>query len=157
IELVEAYCKQQGLWRTDETPEPVFTDLLELDLSTVRPSLAGPKRPQDRVLLTDMKSTHQLLMSTTGKDSQQRVPVSGEGFDLGRGDVVSAAITSCTSTSNPRVLRAARLRARKAVEQGLARKPWVKSSLAPGSKVVVDYLAKAGPESYLQQVGFNLP
>ncbi len=156
LELVEAYCKQQGLWRTDDTPEPVFTDLLELDLGTVRPSLAGPKRPQDRVLLTDMKSAHQLLMSTAGKDPQQRVPVPGESFELGHGDVVIAAITSCTNTSNPSVLMAAGLLARKAIEKGLARKPWVKSSFAPGSKVVMDYLAKAGLEPYLEQLGFNL-
>lgn len=156
IELVEAYCKEQGLWRTDETPEPVFTDLLELDLGTVQPSLAGPKRPQDRVLLTDMEKTHQLLMSTTGKDQQQRVPVPGENFDLGHGDVVIAAITSCTNTSNPSVLMAAGLLARRAVEKGLARKPWVKSSFAPGSKVVVDYLVKTGLQPYLDQLGFNL-
>ena len=179
IELVKAYCKKQGLWRDDNTPEPEFSDTLELDLGTVVPSVAGPKRPQDRVVLTDLKRTFLDIMSKElGQDSADitrleseggqtavgnktpdaRVPVTmdGQTFHLGHGDVVIAAITSCTNTSNPSVMLAAGLLAKKAVEKGLTRKPWVKSSLAPGSKVVTDYLAKAGLQEYLDQLGYNL-
>ncbi len=156
IALVEAYCQAQGLWRDSSDPDPEFTDVLELDLSTVQPSLAGPKRPQDRVAMTDMKQTFDQLLDDAGKSADEKVQVPGQDYSLSNGDVVIAAITSCTNTSNPSVLMAAGLVARKAVEKGLRRKPWVKSSLAPGSKVVTDYLAKAGLNHYLDELGFNL-
>ncbi|SDR83730.1 aconitate hydratase AcnA [Pseudomonas oryzae] len=157
IALVEAYCKAQGLWRAPGD-EPVFTDSLPLDLASVQPSLAGPKRPQDRVALEDIHSQFDLLLELDGRKSEldTAFPVAGEPYGLHHGDVVIAAITSCTNTSNPSVLMAAGLLAKKAVERGLARRPWVKSSLAPGSKVVTDYLAKAGLTPYLDQLGFNL-
>jgi len=157
VALVEAYAKEQGLW-LDPTQEPVFTDTLQLDLGSVQPSLAGPKRPQDRVLLTDAASEfRQALANDFGKPEQgARVPVPGENFDLGNGDVVIAAITSCTNTSNPSVLIAAGLVAKKAVEKGLEVKPWVKTSLAPGSQVVTDYLKSAGLTKHLDALGFNL-
>ncbi|MAL97794.1 aconitate hydratase AcnA [Hydrocarboniclastica marina] len=158
IQLAEAYSKAQGLWRDSSQPEPTFTDSLELDLSEVRPSLAGPKRPQDRVALTDIRDSFELLMETSGKGNEKdkKVQVPGRDYTLSHGDVVIAAITSCTNTSNPSVMLAAGLLAKKAVEKGLRRKPWVKSSLAPGSKVVTDYYDHAGLSQYLNELGFNL-
>ena len=159
IALVEAYCKAQGMWRDVASPDPVFTDTLALDMATVQPSLAGPKRPQDRVVLTSVDEGFNNELATSykkGDESNKRVPVEGMGHDLGHGDVVIAAITSCTNTSNPSVLVAAGLVARKARALGLERKPWVKTSLAPGSQVVTDYLAKAGLQEDLDAVGFNL-
>ena len=159
IALVEAYARAQGLWRDASTPDPVFTDTLELDLGTVEPSLAGPRRPQDRVLLKDAASAFKTeLAGGYGKAGQEakRVAVAGANHDIGHGDVVIAAITSCTNTSNPGVMIAAGLVAKKAVEFGLERKPWVKSSLAPGSQVVTDYLARAGLTPYLDTLGFDL-
>jgi aconitate hydratase len=158
VALVEAYAKEQGLW-LDPEAEPVFTDTLHLDLAMVLPSIAGPKRPQDRVLLTDAAVAFKgALASEFGKAGHEtaRVPVKGESFDLGHGDVVIAAITSCTNTSNPSVLIAAGLVARKAREKGLKVKPWVKTSLAPGSKVVTDYLTNSGLQADLDAMGFNL-
>ncbi|WP_326430005.1 aconitate hydratase AcnA [Stutzerimonas frequens] len=158
IALVEAYSKAQGMWRDSDSPDPVFTATLELDLSQVRPSVAGPKRPQDRVTLGDIGANFDLLLETAGRQAKadSAVPVAGEDFQLKHGAVVIAAITSCTNTSNPNVLMAAGLVAKKAVERGLKRQPWVKSSLAPGSKVVTDYLERAGLTRYLDQLGFNL-
>jgi aconitate hydratase len=158
IALVEAYSKAQGMWRDSNSPDPVFTATLELDLGQVQPSLAGPKRPQDRVSLGDIGASFDLLLETSGKiqHADTAVPVVGESFDLKHGAVVIAAITSCTNTSNPNVLMAAGLVAKKALERGLKRAPWVKSSLAPGSKVVTDYLERAGLTTYLDQLGFNL-
>ena len=155
IALVEAYAKEQGFW-IDPALDPVFTDTLELDLATVVPSLAGPKRPQDRVALPQVDDVFNADMINTYKKAQQRVPVEGEDFDIGDGDVTIAAITSCTNTSNPSVMIAAGLVARKANELGLKPKPWVKTSLAPGSQVVTDYLEKAGLQSHLDAIGFNL-
>jgi len=155
IALVEAYAKEQGFW-IDPSVEPVFSSTLELDLSTVVPSLAGPKRPQDRVSLPEVDDVFNADMTTTYKKTPARVPVEGKDFDLGDGDVVIAAITSCTNTSNPGVLVAAGLVAKKANELGLKPKPWVKTSLAPGSQVVTDYLNKAGLQDHLDAVGFNL-
>ena len=156
IALVEAYAKEQGFW-LDPSIEPIFTDVLELDMSTVEPSLAGPKRPQDKVLLTQVDDVFNAdLEKVYKKTAPARVAVEGKDHDIGDGDVVIAAITSCTNTSNPGVLVAAGLVAKKAVEKGLKPKPWVKTSLAPGSQVVTDYLEKAGLQSYLDQVGFNL-
>ena len=158
IALVEAYAKAQGMWREHDSPDPLFTATLELDLSQVRPSVAGPKRPQDRVALGDIGASFDLLLETSGRKQQTDAPfaVAGESFSLKHGTVVIAAITSCTNTSNPSVLMAAGLLAKKAVERGLKRQPWVKSSLAPGSKVVTDYLERAGLTAYLDQLGFNL-
>jgi aconitate hydratase len=160
IRLVEAYTKEQGLFRTDSTPDPVFTDTLDLDLATVEPSLAGPKRPQDRVALSNAKlSFQEALPALAGKsDPARRVAVekNGDRFDLGHGSVVIAAITSCTNTSNPSVMIGAGLLAKKAVERGLKAKPWVKTSLAPGSKVVTEYLQETGLLSYLEKAGFYL-
>ncbi len=155
IALVEAYAKEQGFW-IDPSVEPIFSSTLELDLSTVVPSLAGPKRPQDRVSLPEVDDVFNADMANTYKKAPTRVPVSGKDFDLGDGDVVIAAITSCTNTSNPGVLVAAGLVAKKANELGLKPKPWVKTSLAPGSQVVTDYLERAGLQSHLDAVGFNL-
>ncbi len=182
IDLVEAYSKEQGLWR-NAGDEPIFTDTLSLDMSTVQASLAGPKRPQDRVLLSDVPKTFNALMELTlkpakeakenleneggggnaGVAKQDNLPhdittctLDGQIFQLNHGDVVISAITSCTNTSNPSVMLAAGLLAKNAVEKGLQRKPWVKSSLAPGSKVVTDYLAAAGLTPYLDQLGYNL-
>lgn len=182
IDLVEAYSKAQGLWR-NTGDEPVFTDTLSLDMSTVQASLAGPKRPQDRVLLADVAKTFNTLMELTLKPAedvkeqleneggggtavaanQANLPhespactIDGQIYPLNHGDVVISAITSCTNTSNPSVMLAAGLLAKKAIENGLQRKPWVKSSLAPGSKVVTDYLAAAGLTPYLDQLGYNL-
>jgi aconitate hydratase 1 len=157
IRLVEQYTKTQGMWRDSSKPEPQFSDGLELDLGDVKASLAGPKRPQDRVDLPAMKSTFEKLLDDSGvQDKDKRVPVKGQDYDLGHGDVVIAAITSCTNTSNPSVLMAAGLVAKKAREKGLDRKPWVKSSLAPGSKVVTDYLDTAGLSKELDGLGFYL-
>lgn len=159
IALVEAYSKAQGLFATRETTDPVFTDTLELDLSTVQPSMAGPKRPEGRVDLSAVKTAFASAMETDykkGGELSRRVEVEGEDFDLGHGDVVIAAITSCTNTSNPSVLMAAGLLARNAVAKGLKVKPWVKTSLAPGSQVVAEYLAKAGLQKDLDALGFNL-
>lgn len=155
IALVEAYAKQQGFW-IDPSVEPIFTDTLELDLSTVVPSLAGPKRPQDRVALPQVDDVFNADMVNTYKKAQTRVPVEGKDYDIGDGDVTIAAITSCTNTSNPNVLIAAGLVAKKANELGLKPKPWVKTSLAPGSQVVTDYLEKAGLQAHLDAIGFNL-
>ena len=157
IALVEAYAKAQGMWRTANTPDPVFTDTLELDMSTVVPSLAGPKRPQDKVVLSHVDDVFNAdLAKVYHKDRAARVQVEGESFEVGDGDVVIAAITSCTNTSNPSVLVAAGLVARKARAKGLTPKPWVKTSLAPGSQVVTDYLNKAGLSADLDAMGFNL-
>jgi aconitate hydratase len=160
VALVEAYAKAQGMWRDASSPEPVFTDTLELDMSTVESSLAGPRRPQDRVPLSAAAPAFTKEMAESFKVPAEklstRVDVKGAGHQLTHGDVVIAAITSCTNTSNPSVMIGAGLVAKKAVEMGLTRKPWVKTSLAPGSQVVTDYLAKAGLQTYLDQVGFNL-
>ncbi len=155
IALVEAYAKEQGFW-IDPSVEPVFSSTLELDLGTVVPSLAGPKRPQDRVSLPDVDDVFAKDMAETYKKANTRVPVEGKDFDIGDGDVMIAAITSCTNTSNPGVLVAAGLVAKKADELGLKPKPWVKTSLAPGSQVVTDYLEKAGLQPHLDNIGFNL-
>lgn len=182
IDLVEAYSKEQGLWR-NLGDEPIFTDTLSLDMGTVQASLAGPKRPQDRVLLSDVPKTFSSLMELALKPAKEQkeqleneggggtavaaekanLPhenpscmIDGKSYPLNHGDVVISAITSCTNTSNPSVMLAAGLLAKKAIEKGLQRKPWVKSSLAPGSKVVTDYLAAAGLTPYLDQLGYNL-
>jgi aconitate hydratase len=160
VALVEAYAKAQGLWH-DPAATPQFSETLELDLSTVRPSLAGPSRPQDRVPLDRSKTMFReaLPASKPAGAAEQPVPVTladGRSFELTHGDVVIAAITSCTNTSNPSVMLAAGLVAKKAVERGLTAKPWVKTSLAPGSKVVMDYYDKAGLLPYLDKLGFNL-
>lgn len=151
VKLVEAYAKEQGMWRDSSTPDPVFTDTLELDLSAVEPSLAGPKRPQDRVPLSKAVDSIKSVVPEI-----RTSPVEGKGYDIQDGAVVIAAITSCTNTSNPSVLVAAGLVARKAVAKGLTTKPWVKTSLAPGSQVVTDYLTKAGLQADLDKLGFNL-
>jgi aconitate hydratase len=161
VQLVEAYAKEQGFWRND-AKDPIFTDTLELDLSTVVPSLAGPKRPQDRIALTDIASgfmkdlTDEKGFKVKSDDVNFAQKVDGKDFTLTHGDVMIAAITSCTNTSNPSVLVAAGLVAKKANALGLTRKPWVKTSLAPGSKVVTDYLEAAGLQSELNKLGFNL-
>ena len=182
VALVETYCREQGLFHTVQTPEPVFSDTLELNLATVEPSLAGPKRPQDRVALHAMKSGFQkslaeMLAAAPSQDDDAPAPgvkkapavpaaqraaatatVTERGirYDLGHGAGVIAAITSCTNTSNPAVLLAAGLLAKRAVERGLTTRPWVKTSLAPGSKVVMDYLRAAGVLPYLEALGFHL-
>ena len=158
IALTKTYAKTQGLWRDDNTPDPVFTDTLSLDIGTVEPSLAGPKRPQDQVLLTDLKTRFDGVLADFGKmdEKNKTFAVDKADYTLQHGSVVIAAITSCTNTSNPSVLMAAGLVAKNALEKGLICKPWVKSSLAPGSKVVTDYLTKAGLQTYLDQLGFNL-
>ena len=157
IALVRAYAQAQGLWREEGSPEPLFTDTLELDMASIEPSLAGPKRPQDRVLLSEVDDQFKAdLASVYGKAKDGRVPVEGENFDIGNGDVVIAAITSCTNTSNPSVLIGAGLVARKAREKGLEVKPWVKTSLAPGSQVVSDYLRQSGLQEDLDALGFDL-
>ncbi len=160
VALVEAYAKAQGLWRDADTPEPLFTDVLTLDLGTVAPSLAGPRRPQDRVPLADAAAAFEAELTGSFKvpadQTATAVPVAGMTHGLTHGDVVIAAITSCTNTSNPDVLVAAGLVARKARARGLATKPWVKTSLAPGSQVVTDYLQAAGLQDDLDALGFNL-
>lgn len=152
VALTEIYAKAQGLWHDEHSPDPIFTDVLELDLSKVESSLAGPKRPQDRVPLSQLPAAFAKIVET----DPNKTVATPDNFDLRHGDVVIAAITSCTNTSNPSVLMAAGLVAKKAVEKGLQRKPWVKSSLAPGSKVVTDYLTKAGLQTYLDELGFEL-
>jgi aconitate hydratase len=161
VKLVEAYAKAQAMFRTESTPDPVFNDTLALDLSTVEPSLAGPRRPQDRVPLAKSKQAFQeALPAMSAKQSKpvSRVEVTDDGkrYDVGHGSVVIAAITSCTNTSNPSVMIAAGLLAKKAVERGLEVKPWVKTSLAPGSRVVTDYLKDAGLMTHLEALRFNL-
>jgi aconitate hydratase len=154
VRLVEAYTKEQGLFRTDQTPDPIFSDRLELDLATVVPTMAGPKRPQDSVPLTHAKSAFE--QSLTEAPRHASVQNNGDKFDLADGSVVIAAITSCTNTSNPSLMLGAGLLAKKAVERGLTSKPWVKTSFAPGSKVVTDYIEKAGLWPSLNCLGFNL-
>jgi aconitate hydratase len=159
IKLVEAYAKAQGMWRDETTPDPIFTDSLSLDLSTVEPSLAGPRRPQDKVLLSGAAPAFVQELEKFGVPAAEvtkRVPVAGTNYTLGHGDVVVAAITSCTNTSNPSVMLAAGLLARKAVAKGLKVKPWVKTSLAPGSQVVTNYYKAAGLQDDLDALGFNL-
>ncbi len=152
IALVEAYCKAQGIWHDESTPASEFTDTVSLDLSTVVPALAGPKRPQDKVTLSALPTAVDDLL----KEAHKSLAARAQTDTLQNGDIVIAAITSCTNTSNPSVLMAAGLLAKKAVEKGLQRKPWVKSSLAPGSKVVTDYLTEAGLQTHLDALGFNL-
>jgi len=159
IALVEAYSKAQGLFRIANSADPVFTDTLQLDLASVEPSMAGPKRPEGRIALTGIKNGFATALETEYKkpgELGKRAAVDGRDFDVGHGDVVIAAITSCTNTSNPSVLIAAGLLARNATEKGLKAKPWVKTSLAPGSQVVAAYLEQAGLQKYLDAVGFNL-
>ena len=157
IALVEAYAKEQGLWH-DAAHEPVYSEYLELDLSTVVPSLAGPKRPQDRVLLSASKESFRTALGDYTKDpaAASDIVLNGESVSIGHGIVAIASITSCTNTSNPSVMMAAGLLARNAVERGLQRKPWVKTTLAPGSKVVTDYYEKAGLTPYLDKLGFDV-
>ncbi|MBL4825935.1 MAG: aconitate hydratase AcnA [SAR324 cluster bacterium] len=165
VQRIERYCKAQGLFRTRDTPDPKFTDTLELDLSTVEPALAGPKRPQDRVLLSQMQtewqkslraSTKERGFELSGEKLETSVPVQGiSSGELKHGSVVIAAITSCTNTSNPSVMLAAGLLAKKAVEKGLNRQPWVKTSLGPGSRVVTDYLQATGLSKSLDALGFH--
>jgi aconitate hydratase len=157
VKLVEAYARAQGLWRDANTPDPIFTDTVELDLGSVEPSLAGPRRPQDRVALSQAAAAFDAeLPRLAGVDKPRRAAVAGANFEIGDGDVVIAAITSCTNTSNPSVMLAAGLLAKKANERGLKVKPWVKTSLAPGSQVVSDYYAAAGLQVELDKLGFNL-
>ncbi|MDC2968984.1 aconitate hydratase AcnA [Candidatus Pelagibacter sp.] len=154
VDIVEAYAKEQGLWASDEIE---FTDTVSLDMSKVVPTISGPKRPQDKVLLTEASSNFKKVYEEiTKKKEPSSAKVSGEDYNLEDGNIVIAAITSCTNTSNPSVLIGAGLLAKKAIEKGLTTKPWVKTSLAPGSQVVTDYLAKAGLNTYLDQLGFNL-
>ena len=159
IALVEAYLKAQGMFREPGQPDPVFTDTLELDLSTVEPSMAGPKRPQDRVALKDITSSFKADLTkglgVPANEANVSVKVEGKNYELTHGDIVIAAITSCTNTSNPSVLVAAGLVARKAHAKGLRPKPWVKTSLAPGSQVVTEYLDKSGLTADLDAIGFN--
>jgi len=154
IALVDAYTKEQGLFRTDATPDPVYSDTLELDLATVTPSMAGPKRPQDRLELPAVKQNFAAAFDGAGKSAAAEID--GQKVVLHNGSVVIAAITSCTNTSNPSVMLAAGLVAKKAVERGLKTKPWVKTSLAPGSKVVVDYYREAGLLPFLEALKFHL-
>ena len=161
VELVESYTKEQGLFRTDSTPDPVYTDTLALDISTVEPSMAGPSRPQDRVSLKSLKESYEKVLKTKtgdGKDLNKKVgiEIDGKKDEIGNGSVAIAAITSCTNTSNPSVMVASGLVAKKAVEKGLTVKPSVKTSLAPGSRVVTDYLDAAGLTKYLDKLGFDL-
>jgi aconitate hydratase len=166
IALVEAYCREQGLFRTDDTPDPIYTDTLELDLADVESSMAGPKRPQDRVLLKEMKTKFQKSLRApveergfgldeTAIERRATVHDNGRTAEVGHGVVVIAAITSCTNTSNSQVMMAAGLLAKKAVERGLQVKPYVKTSLAPGSRVVTEYLDRAGLTPFLQALGFH--
>ncbi|CAO5682599.1 MAG: Aconitate hydratase A [Holosporales bacterium] len=150
IDLVEAYAKEQFLWR-DDTQDPIFKDVLEIDLSSIEPTLSGPKRPQDKILLKDLKA-----ITSSFKKDETPFSVLNKDFTLSNNDVVLAAITSCTNTSNPSVMIAAGLLAKKAVQKGLVKKPWVKTSLAPGSQVVEDYLKKADLLPYLEKVGFHI-
>lgn len=154
IALLEAYCKAQGMWHSADTPEPVFTDVVEIDLSTVEPCVAGPKRPQDRVALKDLAAATAKVLQDTNGTTEHPAHDTGDGFSIQHGDVMIAAITSCTNTSNPSVMLAAGLLAQKAQALGLKTKPWVKTSLAPGSKVVTDYLNAAGVMPALESLGF---
>ena len=154
VQLVEVYSKEQGLFRTDQTPDPIFSDQLEIDLAEVVPTMAGPKRPQDSVPLTQAKVAFE--NSLTEAPKHVSIQNNGDRFDLADGSVVIAAITSCTNTSNPSLMLGAGLLAKKAVERGLTAKPWVKTSFAPGSKVVTDYIEKAGLWPYLNSLRFNL-
>ena len=160
INLVESYAKEQGMFRTDSSPDPMFTDSLELDLATVVPSLSGPRRPQDRIPLTESKKSFKEALPSLMKDGDVNKTVTvqnnGDKFALTHGSVVISAITSCTNTSNPSVMIGAGLLAKKAAEKGLASKPLVKTSLAPGSKVVTEYLKDSGLLSYLEAIGFHL-
>lgn len=156
LALVQEYTKLQGMWHDEHSIEPVFTDTLTLDLSTVVPSVAGPKRPQDQVAVNHLPKAMQDFLDLNKVIDQSKSFSTSDGFDLHHADVVIAAITSCTNTSNPSVMLAAGLLAKKAVEKGLDAKPWVKSSLAPGSKVVTDYLKKTDLQKYLDQLGFYL-
>jgi len=156
IALVEAYAKVQGLWHETQNPDPIYADILTLDLATIRPTLAGPKRPQDKVLLEDAKRSCEGTIQSHKGVTKKAYPLTNKPFSLTDGDVVIAAITSCTNTSNPAVMVSAGLLARKARARGLTSKPWVKTSLAPGSQVVSDYLAKAGLDKDLQALGFHL-
>lgn len=157
IALVEAYSKAQGMWHDKSSPEPVFTDSLALDLSSVVPSLAGPKRPQDRVELSQLQPAFDKLLTDADRIKEKSDAFkTADGFDMHHGDVVIAAITSCTNTSNPSVLMAAGLVAKKALEKGMQRKPWVKTSLAPGSQVVTRYLEASGLDASLNKLGFDL-
>ncbi|WP_262590379.1 aconitate hydratase AcnA [Candidatus Pelagibacter communis] len=154
VEVVEKYAKEQGLWASNDLE---FTDVISLDMSTVVPTISGPKRPQDKVLLTDAPTSFKKVLSeATNKDKKSISKVSNTDYEIQDGSILIAAITSCTNTSNPNVLIGAGLLAKKAVEHGLEVKPWVKTSLAPGSQVVTDYLEKAGLNTYLDQLGFNL-
>jgi aconitate hydratase len=166
-DLVERYCKEQGLFRTDASPDPEYSDSLALDLATVEPSLAGPKRPQDRVALRDMQSSFRRALSAPVKERGYGLPegelartastgTNGSTSTLAHGSVVIAAITSCTNTSNPSVMVGAGLLARKAVERGLRSKPHVKTSLGPGSKVVTEYLRESGLLTDLETLGFHI-
>ena len=157
VALIKAYTQTQGLWH-DVSQEPTYSEYIELDLGDVRPSIAGPKRPQDRVALADAATSFETAVATFTKDRNQSgaVTMGGESFEVENGSVVIAAITSCTNTSNPSVMMAAGLLAKKAVEKGLTSKPWVKTSLAPGSQVVTDYYNKSGLTQYLDALGFNL-
>ncbi|MCY3542090.1 MAG: aconitate hydratase AcnA [Gammaproteobacteria bacterium] len=158
VALVEAYAKQQGMWRDEEVP-PNFSEVIELDIATIEPSVAGPKRPQDRVPLDRIRSAFELAASQYGvgeHNISQSTAITGEDYSISHGDVVIAAITSCTNTSNPAVMLAAGLIAKKALERGLSVKPWVKTSLAPGSKVVSEYLEHTNLQDALNQIGFNL-
>ena len=155
LDLVEAYCKAQGLWH-DPSIEPRYSEYLTLDLSTVVPSIAGPKRPQDRIVLSEAKKSFENVLPSYAPEQSKAVKVSGRDFELDHGHVTIASITSCTNTSNPSVMLAAGLVARKAVAKGLKAKPWVKTSLAPGSKVVTEYYDKAGLTADLDALGFNL-
>jgi aconitate hydratase len=159
ITLVKEYAKIQGLWRDSSIPDPVFTDIVELDLSDVQPSIAGPKRPQDKIFLKDgaksfVKDLPSMAKSNSSLD--KNLSVKRQDYKMGNGDIVIAAITSCTNTSNPSVMIAAGLVAKKAAELGLKAKPWVKTSLAPGSQVVSEYLELSGLQPYLDQIGFNV-
>ncbi len=156
VALVEAYTKAQGMFRDADTVDPVYTDTLELDLGSVVPSLAGPKRPQDRVAMSGMKEAFNEALELQGRQQPASVPVPGKDYELEDGDVVIAAITSCTNTSNPAVMLGAGLVAQKALAKGLTVKPWVKTSLAPGSKVVTEYLEATGLQDSLDGLGFNL-
>ena len=160
IKLVETYAKEQGMFRSDASPDPIFTDTLELDLATVVPSISGPRRPQDRIALTDSKKAFAealpSLMKTKDPAKTVAVQLNGDKFNLKHGSVVISAITSCTNTSNPSVLIGAGLLAKKAGEKGLTRKPWVKTSLAPGSRVVTEYLKDSGLLPHLEKLGFHI-
>ena len=160
VALVEKYSKAQGMWRSNKSLDPIYSDVLEIDISLVEPSLAGPKRPQDRVLLSNIpssfKNAEDDFLSRDNIKAQKNIKVKGKNFYLSNGDVVIAAITSCTNTSNPAVMLGAALLAKKAISFGLKVKPWVKTSLAPGSKVVTEYLNQAKLQKYFNQLGFNL-